>query len=248
MDKIREILNNNKGLLSDISNHPVLANNIMGVLKNIEATIPEDCRENFYKNIGLLRIVPGNQDSCLIDAPIIFLDYKMLWLADNNKSSANYNFSDIEVEFFYHELLHLVSTTYMASLDSGKVNGFSGFVFNFIDGKLSNSLLNGLTEGFTQYLAATNNDANHANYDIQVSCAKKLIDTVGIDVVKQCYFNNRLGVQPIVDKLTEKGMDINYLYDLEEMCHVELIEHLVPRSSVTKENTSDITESEGKPR
>ena len=100
---------------------------------------------------------------------------------------------------------------------------------------ISNSAFNGLTEGFTQYLTIINTDLNMANYDVQVECAKKLVELVGIDVVKQCYFNNSLGMKPIFDKLEELGVGVDFLYNLEEKCHVEVIQHLVGNVNEQKE-------------
>ena len=227
MDKITEILKNNVALVSDISNHPVLVNNLLGILRNIEANIPEGCRKNFYKNLEVLRIVSGNQSTCSLNAPVISIEEKLLWLADNNKVSENYIFSDVLIEELYHELMHLSSTSYIVNLDSKTVNGFSGFTFDFSDLNISNNLLNGLTEGFTQYLTFINSNSNFSNYDTQIGCVKELIDIVGIDAVKQCYFNNELGMQPIIDRLYEKGMNVDYIYDLEKKCHVDYITHLV---------------------
>lgn len=225
MDKIREIFEKNNKLISDINNHSAIFNNILGILKNIEKIIPEDCRQNFYNNLEVLRVIPSNQSECSLDAPIILIEEKLLWLADNNIINDNYNFSDVLVEELYHELLHLSSTNYIVDLDSKKVKGFSGFVIEYTDKEDSNNLFNGLTEGFTQYLTSINNNMNLANYDTQINCIKKLIDVVGIDALKQSYFDNKLGMQPIIDKLSEKGMNADYLYHLEEMCHVDIVTH-----------------------
>ena len=236
MDKIIEIINNNPDLISDINNHPSLINNLLGILKNIEKNIPENCRQNFYKNLGLLRIVPSVQSMCSLESPVICIDEKLLSLADNNRVNEEVNFTDILVESLYHELLHLFSTSYVVDLEISNVSGFSGFVFDFKDLDQSNNLLNGLTEGFTQYLTLINNNSNFANYDIQIECVRKLIDIVGIDTVKESYFNNKLGMQPIINKLLEKGLDANYIYDLEERCHIDSITHLSGSSINSVEN------------
>ena len=53
MDKISEILNNNSALLSDINDHPVLIENIIGILRNIEnIELPEILQE--YPNEEIL--------------------------------------------------------------------------------------------------------------------------------------------------------------------------------------------------
>lgn len=51
-----EILNSNQGLLQDLAQSEFLQNNFMGLLRNIESIIPDDCRDNFYRNLQVMRI------------------------------------------------------------------------------------------------------------------------------------------------------------------------------------------------
>jgi len=227
MENLKEIVVKNVSLMKDISNHPAILENILGILKNIETNIPKECRDQFYKNLELLRIVSNNHSECSLNAPIISLDEKLLWLADNKKVGDKVNFSDALVQELYHELLHLASTNYIVDLENKRIHGYSGFVLDLNDFNNSNNLFNGLTEGFTQYLTTLNTNSDYSNYNVQVACIKKLIDIVGIDIVNQCYYNNKLGMQPIMNKLSEKGMDINYIHELENLCHVDTITHLV---------------------
>lgn len=225
MDNLLNALKENESLLKDISNHPAINYMFLGILRNIERTIPEDCRQQYYYNLSCLRIVLGEKTECSINAPVIVIDGKLLKLADLGYVRSHINFKDALLEELYHEMLHLASAEYRVDANS-HVFGYSGFIMNNIDFISSNQVFNGLNEGFTQYLTILNTDLNMANYDFQVECAKKLVELVGIDVVKQCYFNNSLGMKPIFDKLETLGVDIDFLYDLEEKCHSDLIYHL----------------------
>ena len=103
MDKLREALEKNIYLKNDLISHPYIGEELIGVLRSIESTIPTDCRNNFYNNLEMLRIISGNGSYCSLDAPVISLDEKLLWLADNNKTSNNTNFKDVLLEELYHE-------------------------------------------------------------------------------------------------------------------------------------------------
>ena len=77
MDRLRETIEKNPELLSNIGNHPSLESNLIGVLRNIERIIPEDCRSQFYDNIELLIIAYGENTSCSLNAPVVYLDEKL---------------------------------------------------------------------------------------------------------------------------------------------------------------------------
>ncbi len=226
MDNLLNALKANESLLKDIANHPAINDMFLGILRNIERTIPEDCRQQYYYNLSCLRIVLGEKTECSLNAPVVVIDEKLLKLADLGYVGEHVSFKDSLLEELYHEMLHLASTDYRIDSNSN-VFGYSGFIVNRIDQIISNSVFNGLTEGFTQYLTIINTDLNMANYDVQVECAKKLVELVGIDVVKQCYCNNSLAMKPMFDKLEELGVGMDFLYNLEEKCHVEVIQHLV---------------------
>ena len=239
MDYIISTLKKNELLLKDISNHSAISEMFMGILRNIERTIPEDYRQQYYYNLSCLRIVLGEKTECSLNAPVVVIDEKLLKLADLGYVGEHVSFKDSLLEELYHELLHLASTDYRID-SNNNVFGYSGFIVNRIDHIISNSVFNGLTEGFTQYLTIINTDLNMANYDVQVECAKKLVELVGIDVVKQCYFNNSLGMKPIFDKLEELGVGVDFLYNLEEKCHVEVIQHLVGNFNEQKEGKQSL--------
>ena len=234
MDNLLNALKANESLLKDIANHPAINDMFLGILRNIERTIPEDCRQQYYYNLSCLRIVLGEKTECSLNAPVVVIDEKLLKLADLGYVGEHVSFKDSLLEELYHEMLHLASTDYRID-SNNNVFGYSGFIVNRIDLIISNSVFHGLTEGFTQYLTIINTDLNMANYDVQVECAKKLVELVGIDVVKQCYFNNSLGMKPIFDKLEELGVGMDFLYNLEEKCHVEVIQHLVGNVNEQKE-------------
>ena len=58
MDKnyLYQIFNANQELLQDLDRCQYLQNEFLGLIRRIEVNIPEDCRENFYKNLKTLRL------------------------------------------------------------------------------------------------------------------------------------------------------------------------------------------------
>jgi hypothetical protein len=87
--------------------------------------------------------------------------------------------------------------------------------------------LNGLSEGFTQYLALKamnlNIEQDTSNYAEQINTVQKLVDIVGIDVVKKAYFDNRNGMEEIKKVLESKNMSPEWYEQLEAECHVGFI-------------------------
>ena len=72
---LNEIINSNQGLLEDLLKSKVLRENLVGILRSIEASIPEDSRENFYKNLKTLRISFNKEGSfSLNDVTFINID------------------------------------------------------------------------------------------------------------------------------------------------------------------------------
>ena len=51
-----EVLNSNNDFGQDLSKVPYLQVQILGILRNIEITIPEDSRENLYANLRGVRL------------------------------------------------------------------------------------------------------------------------------------------------------------------------------------------------
>ena len=58
MDKeyLIRIIKSNQNLLEDLKKSQYIQNEFLGMVRSIESMIPEDSRENFYKNLKTLRI------------------------------------------------------------------------------------------------------------------------------------------------------------------------------------------------
>ena len=225
-----ETINSNSGLAQDVNKSAFVHDNFMGILRNIEAIIPEKAKSNFYKNLGTLRIsTNGDSSFSLIDSTVINLDKKQIFLVDNKITNDNgIDFSDSLCMEFYHELLHLASNT--ITVENGSVTGHGGFqsIIKNENGEYqfgNENDFNGLTEGFTQYLTLCafnkNIDDDTSSYTPQINAVKKLIDIVGINALKEVYFDNRQGMEPIKKVLNEKGISPNFCEELEKACHVK---------------------------
>lgn len=231
MDKnyLIELLNSNEGLLQDLTQSKFLQDNFIGLLRNIESIIPDDCRDNFYRNLQVMRISFDTERSfSLVSAPLIGIDKRFVSFVDNHiYSNTGLDYEEELLMMTYHELLHISSNTFQVIDD--KVVGASGFqdIPKIKDNKYvyeKEDEFNGLTEGFTQYLTLVafgrNFDKDLSNYGEQLSSVRKLVEKVGLETMKKAYFNNRNGMEPIKDKLVEIGEDPNLYLELEEQCHV----------------------------
>ena len=245
-----EILNSNQGLLQDLAQSEFLQNNFMGLLRNIESIIPDDCRDNFYRNLQVMRISFARDSSfSLVDSAVIGVDKRFKYLVDNHiYSNTGIDYEDELLMQMYHELLHLSSNTLQVIDD--KVIGASGFqnAPKIKDDKYEyegEDDFNGLTEGFTQYLTLLafdrDIDKDLSNYTGQISSVGKLIEKVGLETMKKAYFNNRNGMEPIKNKLMEIGENPKLYLEMEEQCHIPELK--ITRGQVT-EATQHVKTSE----
>ena len=226
--KLIKVVNSNQGLLKDLMKSKFLQDNFMGILRNIESIIPEDCRHNLYKNLETLRICFSRSESfALNDSTVININKKLIYLVDNNiKSNTEIDFEEELLMELYHELLHIASNT--IEIVDEKVKGNGGFQ-NILKTKDEKSeFINefgGLTEGFTQYLTLQafkrKSKDDNTKYDKQIEKAQKLVNIVGLETVKKSYFNNRNGMKPISSKLEQLGEKPDLYVDLERDCHLE---------------------------
>lgn len=230
MNLVLEKLKTNQNLIDDLNNQSFVQKNLMGVLKNIENTIPEESRENFYKNLETFRLSfdVNNGSSCSVDSTVINLDGKLAWLVENGVKGEMVNYEDELISEMYHEFLHLSSLTLAIDWENQQVRGVGGFspVGIYEEGYIEKGeKYNGLTEGFTQLLTVENTGIkNTTNYDQQMNSAKKLINIVGMETVKKAYFDNRNGMKEIKDKLAEQSISPEFIDELEKECHIEHIE------------------------
>lgn len=221
-----EILNSNTGLLQDLTHNDFLQENFIGMLRNIESIIPEDSRENFYTNLKTLRLnfndeiilkqhggaySPKNNE--------ISIDKTMINLAGKNISREEEIFDEQTLMSMYHELLHMASTTID---DFGYVSGFQNINRTENGEFLYADILEGMTEGFTEYLTLLafekENFQTFSTYGRQVNSMNHLSLIVGLETIKKAYFNNKNGIKDIEKALQEidgKTSHIDLYMDIE---------------------------------
>ncbi len=223
-NRLIEILNSNTGLLEDLLKSKFLQNEILGMLKSIEATIPEECRENFYNNLSTLRICFNHDKSfCVNNSTVINLDKRLIYLAENNTEN---KFKEELLMEAYHELLHLASNT--IQVIDGEVRGNGGLQEKpkIQDGKMEfTDEYEELTEGLSQLLTlrafGKKSKEDTSKYSTQVEKAKILVKKVGLDTMKRVFFNNRNGMEPVKKKLIELHENPNLCAELENECHLK---------------------------
>lgn len=227
-DYLIGIVKSNQWLQRDLTESKFLQDNLLGMLRNIESIIPDDCRENFYKNLLTLRICFHKDESFNLNgSTIINLNKKLNYVVEHNiHSDMGNDFEELLLMEMYHELLHLASNTIQISDD--KVHGNSGFqeVTKDESGEVQfTNEFNGLTEGFTQFLTllsfkkSLNDDTT--KYDKQIEAVKLLIEKVGLETMKRAYFNNRNGMDEIKRKLEQINEKPDLYIDLENYCHLD---------------------------
>lgn len=242
---IKDIIQTNKGLQEDIKNNNFLQGNLIGVLKNIERIIPMEARDNFYNNIETLRITSSlDQSFSSVNTTLVNLDNKLNFVVNNNcKSPSGIDYEEMLAMELYHELLH-VSGTHIDIVD-GKCVGHSGFQekVEMDNGEVeysNDNELNGINEGFTQYLTlqtfGKEIEYDSSDYAKQILAAKKLVDAAGIDEVKKVYFDNKMGMESLKKALEKNGYSPELYKELEKECHVEVL-NIVIGQDVKNEKT-----------
>lgn len=222
-----EILNSNQELLQDLAQSEFLQNNFVGMLRNLESIIPEDSRENFYTNLKSLRL--NFNDETMIEKQHggaysrknneISMDKSILNIAGRKISDGEINFDEEMLMAMYHELLHMASTT---RDDYGGVGGFQNIEKTEEGEFLYADILEGMTEGFTEYLTLLSfgkeNFETSSTYGRQINSMNHLSMIVGLETMKKAYFNNRNGIQHIEKALQEidgKQSHIDLYMDIE---------------------------------
>ncbi len=213
-DYLSEILNTNHDLLQDLNNSQYIQNEFLGMLKSIEAVIPEDSRENFYRNLKTLRLNISDTTQILGNVAGLYsgrtneicINKNMLEkLSMSNKSLDVEELKDVILMTIYHELLHMASTT-----RDEKTNYYaSGFqhIERSEDGEfLYSEEFQGMTEGFTEKLTilafGKRTFESTSEYGRQMNFVEHLSELTELEIMKRAYFNNRDGMNPI-----EKGLE-----------------------------------------
>lgn len=229
-DYLSEILNANTNLLQDLSVNKFLQNEFLGMLKNIETIIPEDSRENFYKNLKTLRL--NICDTTEIDENSggfynrktneIGINKDMLEnLRITNKSSDVEELKCMILETMYHELLHMASTT-RDEKTGYYVSGFQNIERDQNGEFLYGETFEGMTEGFAEKLTVLtfrkNTFESNSMYGRQINFVDHLSELTDLETMKRTFFNNRSGMELINKKLEEidgKKSHIELYLDIE---------------------------------
>ena len=96
-----------------------------------------------------------------------------------------------DLSSLYHELLHLLSSKY----DEENKIAITGFYTYYMDKPINeiDEIGVGINEGFTQYLAEKEFDDKNINvYKTEKKYVKKLVNIIGINIMKKYYFDSDL--------------------------------------------------------
>ena len=229
-DYLRETLNMKQDLLQDLAKNQYIQNEFLGVLRSIEASIPEDCRQNFYGNLKTLRLNIGDMANKGEDIAGVYNGKSNKIVINKcilDKLKENYNIQYVEelkdciLMAMYHELLHMASCT-----RDEKTNYYAGG-FQHIerneDGEfLYSEDLKGMTEGFTERLTmlvfGKRTYESHSIYGRQMNFTEHLSKLTDLETMKRAYFNNRNGMALVdkkLEKLDGKGSHIDLYEDIE---------------------------------
>lgn len=229
-DYLRETLNMNQDLLQDLTKNQYIQNEFLGVLRSIESSIPEDCRQNFYENLKTLRLNIGDMANKGEDVAGVYNGKSNKIVINKcmlDKLKENYNIQYVEelkdciLMAMYHELLHMASCT-----RDEKTNYYAGgfqHVERNEDGEfLYSEDLKGMTEGFTEKLTmlvfGKRTYESHSIYGRQMNFTEHLSKLTDLETMKRAYFNNRNGMDLVDKKLEEldgKASHIDLYEDIE---------------------------------
>ena len=242
--KLGQIILENNNLDADL--------HIYRLLEWLEQIIPEDSRENFYRNLSTLQIhqnldamndeqvdefkggttanYNAQANTITVNRNYIF----SLWKVAQTTNNPQAYFEKVYYETLLHEMTHMASTKY----DPETEMCYSGFdTFSDIEFNDRNV---GLTEGMTEIVAMAgipDTNESKSGYYIEESLVNQIILTIGNEEVIRSYFS-AAGVDGIKHKLSEFGlsdMGASYLLNLIEcnyMIRQETSDYLTDSLSV----------------
>ena len=215
-----EVLNSNNDFGQDLSKVPYLQVQILGILRNIEITIPEDSRENLYANLRGVRLEITDDPSFFKKGEYIVGQYRkksntlclnksvLAAMFDSmNRAESLQEREEIEDEILmnlYHELLHMASTTRDEETNY-YVSGFQ-HIERYENGEVMHvEEFEGMTEGFTELLTllafGKTKLGTTSLYGKQIDRMDSITNLVDIETMKKAFFNNRSGMKLIDEKL-----------------------------------------------
>lgn len=235
---IKQLLNNkysyeyDSTILTNLVNaNPEIENKeyIINFLNWLESIIPEECRDNFYRNIKTLKTTL-NVNIDLSQTEPDSIGYSTS--AGYNTSSNNLTMSEHALhelwriaqsntspqDFYWlhysqtllHELAHMSSSKY----DSETKISLCGF--DRFPPKNEDDKNRGLTEGFTEIISMAGVPGTieiSSGYYVEACLINQLIQIIGNEVFLKSYFSN-LGTMPMQEKLNEIINNPKSSYDL----------------------------------
>lgn len=199
----------------------------------LENIIPEDARENFYRNLKTLKIkLDLDYDFSSIEATRNFTAYdalrnkmiilpsgiKMLFQIAQNQDNPIEFFIETFEDAFFHELLHMASSIF----DIREEILFIGFSPNVLKTEKNNELKFGLTEGMTEVLVLESSHKKpklYIGYYIEILLVIQLMQIVERNIMLESYFKNKgtIEIENELDKFSCGNFKANILLnDIEE--------------------------------
>lgn len=242
--KLGQIILENNNLDADL--------HIYRLLEWLEQIIPEDSRENFYRNLSTLQIhqnldamndeqvdefkggTTANYNAQTNTITVNRNYISSLWKVAQTTNNPQAYFEKVYYETLLHEMTHMASTKY----DPETEICYSGF--DTFPGIGFNDRNVGLTEGMTEIVAMSgipDTNESKSGYYIEESLVNQIILTIGNEEVIRSYFS-AAGVDGIKHKLSEFGlsdMGASYLLNLIEcnyMIRQETSDYLTDSLSV----------------
>lgn len=224
-EKLSSLVNINNNI--DATNK----NYLLVLLEFLERIIPENCRDNFYKNLETISIQlnfdchfstlsngndkknysqSGGYNTRSNELKIIPESLKKIWeIAQTTNNPIEFYQKEVS-QTILHELSHMASSNYNCDTMISKCG------FDTYPSTLEKERNRGLTEGMTEVIAMAGVPGTieiASRYYIEALFINQLIQIVGIDVMVNSYFSN-LGTENIEAKLNEIIDDENLSYSL----------------------------------
>ncbi len=170
----------------------------------VNGLIPEDSRMNFERNLCFLKVdlIDEKDSSIAYYSP----DKNMITLCRKPIKMIKKNNNDFSTFFNYiarHELIH-VASCFFDKKNNIIYSGFSKRYLNKEDEDKTESN-NILEEGFVDLLLRKDYPNTSHTYSIYVPLVDMLSEIVGMDFMKETFFNSR-GIEPIISKLMSYGI------------------------------------------
>lgn len=189
-EKLGEVLDKNNKI---INKDPLLK-----YFEWIENIIPEDCRDDFYKNLETLEInrVDG------FDKNTTVASYNsMKNMININPNHPHFKNKEEFEQTFVHELLHMASSNF--DKETNKVlSGFDEFTTSKFDFKNRNR---GLTEVLSM-IAVSNTTEYKSGYLVEALLIDQISQLIDNNVILESYFSNK-GTAKLENELTKIGFD-----------------------------------------